>query len=383
MTVKDSMAHHHRRWHFGLSVFFLSWLIAATAWAHEIRPAIVTISFTPQAYEIDISANLEALIAGVSPKHSDTQESPNAKVYDSLRALPPDQFKAHFAQFEKMFLAGVALEVDGQRTAPTVTTLDVPEVGDLSRSRLSRVQLAGALPSDARLLRFAYAAEFGGAIVRFPTADGSFEALWLKDGRRSEPYIIGLGLEKPTRFTVIGQYAALGFTHILPLGLDHILFVLGLFLLSLKLKPLLIQVTAFTVAHTITLALSIYGVVSMSPTIVEPLIAASIVYVAVENILTPRLHAWRPFVVFGFGLLHGLGFAGVLEEVGLPRSEFVTGLLSFNVGVELGQLAVIALAYAAVGHWFKEKSWYRSRVVIPASALVALVGLYWTVERVL
>jgi hypothetical protein len=88
-------------------------------------------------------------------------------------------------------------------------------------------------------------------------------------------------------------------------------------------------------------------------------------------------------VVFLFGLLHGMGFAGVLTEVGLPRSEFVTGLLSFNLGVELGQLAVITLAYAAVGHWFKEKSWYRSRVVIPASALIALVGLYWTVERVL
>lgn len=136
-------------------------------------------------------------------------------------------------------------------------------------------------------------------------------------------------------------------------------------------------------AHTITLALSIYGVVSLSPTVVEPLIAASIVYVAVENILTPTLHAWRPAVVFLFGLLHGMGFAGVLTEVGLPRSEFLTGLLSFNLGVELGQVAVIMLAYAAVGHWFKEQSWYRSRIVIPASALIALLGLYWTAERVL
>jgi hypothetical protein len=87
-------------------------------------------------------------------------------------------------------------------------------------------------------------------------------------------------------------------------------------------------------------------------------------------------------VVFGFGLLHGMGFAGVLHEVGLPRSEFVTGLISFNLGVELGQMAVITLAFGSVGFWGKDKPWYRARVVVPASALIALVGAYWTVERI-
>jgi len=147
--------------------------------------------------------------------------------------------------------------------------------------------------------------------------------------------------------------------------------------------PLLIQVTAFTVAHTLTLALSVYGVVSLPSSVVEPLIAASIVYVAVENILTPNLKPWRALVVFGFGLLHGLGFAGVLVEVGLPHGQFVPALVSFNVGVELGQLAVIALAYLAVGVWGRNRAWYRPRVVIPASATVAAVGLFWTVQRVL
>ena len=169
----------------------------------------------------------------------------------------------------------------------------------------------------------------------------------------------------------------------MPKGLDHILFVLGLFLLSVRLAPLLIQVTAFTVAHTLTLALSVYGVVSLPSSIVEPLIAASIVYVAVENILTPQLKPWRALVVFGFGLLHGLGFAGVLQEVGLPHGQFVPALVSFNVGVELGQLAVIALAYLAVGIWGRNRPWYRPRVVIPASATVAAVGLFWTVQRAL
>jgi len=240
------------------------------------------------------------------------------------------------------------------------------------------------VPKGARAFRWAYAAEFGQSIVRLPAVGGGERvALWLKDGRKSDPYVIGVGIERPTRAAIIAQYTGLGFTHILPFGVDHILFVLGLFLLSLQWRPLLIQVTAFTVAHTITLALSVYGLVSLSPAIVEPLIAASIVYVAVENIVTPRLHAWRPFVVFGFGLLHGMGFAGVLQEVGLPRSEFLAGLLSFNVGVELGQLTAIALAYITVGYWFKDRAWYRSRVVIPASAAIALIGLYWTIERTL
>ena len=136
-------------------------------------------------------------------------------------------------------------------------------------------------------------------------------------------------------------------------------------------------------AHSITLGLTIYGVFSLPSSIVEPLIALSIAYVAIENVLTSELHAWRPFVVFGFGLLHGMGFAGVLQEIGMPRSEFLTALVSFNVGVELGQLAVITLAFALTGLWFRNRSWYRGRIVVPASLAIAATGLYWTVERVI
>jgi hypothetical protein len=177
------------------------------------------------------------------------------------------------------------------------------------------------------------------------------------------------------------EYLRLGFEHILPEGPDHVLFVLGLFLLSPRLKPLLWQVTAFTVAHSITLILSSYEQISLPAAVVEPLIALSISLVALENIFTSRLHAWRVVVVFGFGLLHGLGFAGVLAETQLPPDAFLTALVSFNVGVELGQLAVIALAMAAIG-WFRDRPWYRTRIAIPASILIALVGLYWTVQRI-
>ena len=126
------------------------------------------------------------------------------------------------------------------------------------------------------------------------------------------------------------------------------LFVLGIFLLSPRVKTMLLQVTAFTVAHSITLGLSIYGVVSLPSRIVEPLIALSIAYVAIENLVTRELKPWRLALVFMFGLLHGLGFAGVLRELGLPRDEFLTALADFNLGVEGGQLTVIAAAMLLV-----------------------------------
>jgi len=184
-----------------------------------------------------------------------------------------------------------------------------------------------------------------------------------------------------TRLQLAARYVTLGFTHILPKGLDHVLFVLGVFLLSRRIRPILMQVSAFTIAHSITLGLSMYGLVSVSPSIVEPLIALSIAYIAIENLLFAKFRPWRVALVFSFGLLHGLGFAGALKEVGLPRSEFVTALIGFNAGVELGQLAVITAAFLAVGYWYGDRIWYRRRVVLPASACIACLGVFWTVQR--
>jgi hypothetical protein len=168
-----------------------------------------------------------------------------------------------------------------------------------------------------------------------------------------------------------------------PKGLDHILFVLGMFLLTRAVRPILLQVTAFTLAHSLTLGLTMDGVVSLPSRIVEPLIAVSIVYVAVENVMTTRVTPWRPAVVFVFGLLHGMGFAGVLRELHLPRGEFIPALISFNVGIELAQLTVIAIAFACTrGVWCRDPRWYRARVVVPASAAIAVTALMWTVQRV-
>lgn len=177
------------------------------------------------------------------------------------------------------------------------------------------------------------------------------------------------------------EWVKAGFEHILPKGLDHILFVLGLFLLAPRWKPLLAQSAAFTVAHSITLALVVTGVFSVSGAIVEPLIALSIAYVAVENLFVKELKPWRLGLVFALGLLHGMGFAGVMMELEIPEGQVLEPLLGFNVGVELGQVAVLGLAFL-VTCWClgKEKVWGKVRMV--SSLLIAVTGLYWTVERV-
>ena len=176
-------------------------------------------------------------------------------------------------------------------------------------------------------------------------------------------------------------YFKQGFEHILPEGLDHILFVLGLFLLCRAWKPTLIQVTTFTAAHTVTLALATLGYVSAPGHIVEPIIAASIAVIALENIFRPTYGKFRIILVFVFGLIHGLGFAQRLIDERIPSGSIVSSLLGFNLGVEFGQLAVIGLAVAAT-FWIKDETHYRRFVVIPASTLIAVAGLVWAYQRV-
>ncbi len=190
-------------------------------------------------------------------------------------------------------------------------------------------------------------------------------------------------LENMSKADAAILYLGLGYKHILPMGFDHILFVLSLFLLSPKLKPIIWQSTAFTAAHSITLGLAMYHVITPSPKIIEPLIALSIMYVALENIFSPRLKATRIAVVFLFGLVHGLGFAGSLGQMGLPQNAYLISLVMFNIGVELGQLTVILLAFFLLGKWLGNKPSYRKFVVIPLSVLIVSIAGYWTVERIL
>ncbi|MGD9867590.1 MAG: HupE/UreJ family protein [Hyphomicrobiales bacterium] len=357
---------------------------AATVHAHELRPALFTLTLPePGKFRIAAQVNLEAELAGIGPQHSDSNDAPEAALYNSLRALGPEELEAKFRSGARVWLDSFELLFDGQRVVPEITFVGIAPPGDVSLARISLVRMAGEVPQGAKSVVLRLPPGFGDSVFQLRREDGDTRMSWVNDGAESEPLFLAGPPPPKGVLELIADYAAIGFAHILPKGPDHILFVLGLYLLSTRWQPLLVQVTAFTVAHSITLALGVYGVFRLPSGVVEPLIALSIAYVAFENMATSKLSPWRPFVVFGFGLLHGLGFAGVLEEIGLPQGHFLPALAGFNIGVELGQLAVIAIAWLAVGLWFGARPWYRTRVVLPCSAVIAAIALYWTAERIL
>lgn len=182
---------------------------------------------------------------------------------------------------------------------------------------------------------------------------------------------------------VFVRYLLTGFEHVIPLGYDHILFITALFFLDSKLKSAIIQCSFFTVAHSITLALVALGYLNFNVRIIESIIALSIFFVALENLYAIKLNWWRLLLVFVFGLVHGMGFATALKEIGLPENEFITALLGFNLGVELAQIAVILLCYFLIAKWIKSKSWYQTKFVKPLSLSISLIALFLAIERFL
>jgi len=277
--------------------------------------------------------------------------------------------------FAGRFLQRVKIAFDGQSVRPAVAYSE-------AAGAVATIRLTGQIPPGAREFTWAYGWTFASyAVTIRGSASGPAVTQWLEGNQSSAPFAVTAPAPPADRVRTAWRYLMLGFTHIMPNGLDHMLFVLGIYLLSYRVRSLLWQVSAFTVAHSITLGLSMYGVVTLQPSIVEPLIALSIAYVAIENVFLAELKPWRIALVFSFGLLHGLGFAGALKDLALPRSEFVIALLTFNLGVEAGQLAVIAAAFLLVGWHFSDRSWYRGRIVVPVSALIACTAVYWTVQR--
>lgn len=206
--------------------------------------------------------------------------------------------------------------------------------------------------------------------------------------RELEP-LLNQSMSQRSVWATAGLYITIGIGHILPDGADHILFVLAIFLASTRLKALVLQVSAFTVAHTLTLALAASGVIAPSPALVEPLIAFTIAFVAIENLLFKDMTGWRPAVVFLFGLVHGMGFAGFFGQLGLPSGQFWSALIGFNVGVEIGQLIVISVA-AVIGYAVRRllhdatgDTQYRRLLVRPASLAIGATGLWWGITRLL
>lgn len=371
------------------SLFLIVISLCLPAYSDVVKPALVEISvFSNGHVGIEIRTSIEALLTGINGRYQNTQEAPNSERYDALRVLGPDELREQFTPFHTTLLGGVDLLVDGVSTPLQMGLIDIAPPGYTKVPRASVIRLVGKVPGGSTSLRWYYPPKFGDQAVRVRQVDeergeyhwSSYQ--WIKDDKLSEPFSLTEVFAKPTFWSVGSSYVTAGFLHIVPKGLDHVLFILGVFLISMRLRPLLLQITMFTIAHSLTLSLGVLGYLSIPSQVVEPLIALSIAYVAFENLASERLSRFRLPLIFGFGLLHGLGFASVLAEFGLPEGLYLAALFWFNVGVEVAQIGLLVAAYLGITVWFSCPEVYRRYVVLPGSLVIGGVGTYWMAERI-
>jgi len=365
-------------------IFIFLLLFIKSSYAHELRPAIANLNIYEKNNitnaSLTIRLNLEAIIAGVDINHTNTKDSKESDEYENLRNMSAVELTEKFNSKIKNIENRVYLKSANHNYNLVMTNINIPEIGNISIARDTIVDFKIKDLKEENL-KFFWDKNLGSIILRVHSINN--EDLYSK--------LIGAGSQsnwfssekkiKEKLSKNVKTYVYQGFKHIIPKGLDHILFVLALFLLSPKLRPLILQVSIFTLAHTITLFLGMLDIIKISSAIVEPIIALSISFVAIENLFTENLKKLRPYVIFIFGLLHGLGFASILNEIGIMDGLFISSLISFNVGVELGQISIVFLSYIFIALLFQKKSWYRSRVTKPLSLIIAAIGFNWFIER--
>jgi HupE / UreJ protein len=388
----------------------IAWALILMSWtsllgAHTMTLTEVTVTFaTPGILDVKIGIDLTQIL-GSPDRYYQFVTEPEAAQQAEVRTLLPQVLAGL-----QLVIGNTPLHLELQEFSSA--TANKKLILDSQMSTLSTFRFTAVLPASREPLelRVPIGAPVDYPVVytlQIPEAHVSMTR-WLEDGaHESAPYDwfaraphgdLSNGVSHPrdrridpstprfdpdalswTRQAAL--YLRLGFKHIVPEGTDHILFVLGLFFLGITWRKLLSQTTVFTIAHATTLFLSTYGVFSLSSRYVEPGIALSIAWIAIENVFKPRLGPSRLAVVFAFGLVHGLGFASSLSEIPFPKHAFIGALLGFNVGVDIGQLFVIAAAFMLVG-WFRHRPWFRSRIAIPCSLTIAAIGLIWAIQRI-
>jgi len=308
-----------------------------------------------------------------------------AHIFDvahDLNLAKPEQLldPAFASQQSRAFAALMAprltIAADGQVLAPEWSEIDV--IADRQSIRIHvRYRLAGA-PGRVAV---------NAALFPYDPAHQTF--LNLYDGDALTQAILDIGHSQFEYFAgtrqgavaVMRQFVPAGVTHV-AIGADHLLFLLGLLLLGGTTRKLVLIVTAFTVAHSITMSLAALSLVMPPPRIIDPAIALSIVYVGTDNLLVQGGRDVRAWIAFTFGFIHGFGFAGVLREMHLPPRALGWSLFSFNVGIEIGQLVVVLVLGAALMALRRWNDVLGRRLAFAGSLLVVAAGTFWFIERV-
>ncbi len=352
------------------AVIALGAMVAAQA--HQINLSIARVTFGG-----DRSVSVE-----IGLKGSDADRIAGTRIFDAQRdQVDPALVAASAAPIIAYIAAHVAMTgADGKACTPGTAVLVADGDGVIFRNRFSCRDVDGDIVYRSTVLTDTDAA--ARQVVLIGEGDNAPQAL-LDTANTA----VTLSAPAPSLIATLERYLLLGIEHIF-LGYDHIAFLVAVVLWARRLVPLVKIVTAFTIAHSITLSLATLNVVAIPSTVVEPAIAASIVYVAMENFFTRNIDSrWR--VTFAFGLIHGFGFAGALREIGLPTNAVAAALAAFNFGVEIGQVAIVSIVVPVLIALDRLMAVDRTKparaatLVYALSALITVLGSYWFLTRVL
>lgn len=363
-------------------------LLARPLMAHPAVSAVAVVKVEPGG-RVTVTLTHDALAFALNEQPLKIADAPML----ALLSGPREDVGAAFADAKERMQSGLRVTVDGAAVPLSLVAWPQAEVALQWKAGHPSNPLGvkqdfvavGAIPAGARGMSIQFPAALGDVVLLLDRPEVEPLTLPLAAGEATgslPPFPEGAQADRPGFLAVAGRFIAKGFTHIIPAGPDHALFVLGLFLLSPHPRKILWPITTFTLAHTTTVFLTAFQLVRSPPTnIVEPAIAATIAFVAIENLVSRRVHPWRPALAFAFGLVHGMGFAGDLSKVAMPTNQLVTAVLAFNVGVEGGHLAILGAAFVILG-WSANRPWYRRRVMTPLSLAIAAVALFWFVQRI-
>ena len=374
-------------------------LFTGTAGAHPTLSSVALVKVTTDG-RVRVTLIHDALAYALN----DTSARISDPEMYALLAGPENELAAALKDGRERMESGFRLTADG--TAVAFQVVEAPSVEAVKKWKAENPErrlpvkldfvIEAALPPGAAEVTVKFPAILADVLLSvdrpglepavFPLSAGEVSPaidIRMATGADTGPGGTGAAGRKPAGvWSVAWRYTKLGYRHIMPYGADHALFVLGLFLLSPRVKSVLWQITAFTIAHSLTLTLATLHLVTIPPRVVEPAIALTIAFVGVENLLTTKVHPWRVAVAFLFGLVHGLGFASGLMEIGLPTGQLAAGLIAFNVGVEGGHLTVLLAAFLVLG-WWRDRPWYRTRVAMPLSMVIAVIAVFWMLRRML
>ena len=361
-------------------------LFSTSSISHEIKPSIADFTYDEKYLDFKIRLNAELILSNIDASTvSNTDSSSLSEIYDKFRILSKKDLEEMFQNSWSEISSNIDIKINNETKKINLIKTEVEDIKNFEISRDTHVYFRVLLDENSEQFTFRWVKNYGPIILRENNNNKSEDELvteYLQSGIESSQFSFKENNFSKT-FNSFAKFFVLGIQHIIPKGLDHILFIFGLFLFSSSLKKLISQITIFTIAHSITLIFVSLSLMRINPQIVEPIIALSIVYIGLENIFKKYIKEYlRYVVILFFGLLHGLGFALVLSDIGYKSSDLFVNLISFNLGIEVAQISIVLALYLLIALNFAKNKNYRIFFQVPSSILISSIGLYWFFERI-